>query len=222
MSSVKIAPSILASDFVRLAEECKAVLDAGADALHVDVMDGHYVPNLTIGLPVVESLRKEFPDAILDVHLMIDNPDEFAVKYVEAGADYVSFHPEASRHPHKTLTSIRAAGAKASLAINPGTSLSHIEWLLDELDMVLVMSVNPGFGGQSFITSSIEKIKKVKGMLESAGRAHDVEIEVDGGVSPVNARELVEAGATMLVAGSAIFKKASYEEAITSIRNNTL
>ncbi len=222
MSSVKIAPSILASDFVRLAEECKAVLDAGADALHVDVMDGHYVPNLTIGLPVVESLRKEFPDAILDVHLMIDNPDEFAVKYVEAGADYVSFHPEASRHPHKTLTSIRAAGAKASLAINPGTSLSHIEWLLDELDMVLVMSVNPGFGGQSFITSSIEKIKQVKGMLESAGRAHDVEIEVDGGVSPVNARELVEAGATMLVAGSAIFKKASYEEAITSIRNNTL
>lgn len=222
MSSVKIAPSILASDFVRLAEECKAVLDAGADALHVDVMDGHYVPNLTIGLPVVESLRKEFPDAILDVHLMIDNPDEFAVKYVEAGADYVSFHPEASRHPHKTLTSIRAAGAKASLAINPGTSLSHIEWLLDELDMVLVMSVNPGFGGQSFITSSIEKIKQVKGMLESAGRAHDVEIEVDGGVSPINARELVEAGATMLVAGSAIFKKASYEEAITSIRNNTL
>lgn len=222
MSSVKIAPSILASDFVRLAEECRAVLDAGADALHVDVMDGHYVPNLTIGLPVVESLRKEFPDAILDVHLMIDNPDEFAVKYVEAGADYVSFHPEASRHPHKTLTSIRAAGAKASLAINPGTSLSHIEWLLDELDMVLVMSVNPGFGGQSFITSSIEKIKQVKGMLESAGRAHDVEIEVDGGVSPINTRELVEAGATMLVAGSAIFKKASYEEAITSIRNNTL
>ncbi len=215
---IRIAPSILASDFVRLAEECRAVLDAGADLLHVDVMDGHYVPNLTIGLPVVEALRREFPDVTLDVHLMIDNPDEFVVPYVEAGADIVSFHPEVSRHPHRAIQQIKAAGAKASLAINPGTPLTVTEWLLQDIDMALVMSVNPGFGGQAFIPSSIDKITRLREMLEKAGRP-DVDIEVDGGVSPANAGELAKAGATILVAGSAIFKRAPYADAIAAIRS---
>ena len=215
---IRIAPSILASDFVRLAEECQAVLDAGADLLHVDVMDGHYVPNLTIGLPVVEALRHHFPDVTLDVHLMIDNPDDFAVAYVKAGADYVSFHPEVSRHPHRTLAAIREAGAKAALAINPGTSLTLTEWLLEELDMILVMSVNPGFGGQSFIPSAVSKIAELAAMLEQKNLRSSVEIEVDGGVSASNADRLASAGANILVAGSAIFKRPPYAEAIRAIR----
>lgn len=218
---IRIAPSILASDFVRLAEECQAVLDAGADLLHVDVMDGHYVPNLTIGLPVVEALRNHFPDVTLDVHLMIDNPDDFAVEYVKAGANYVSFHPEVSRHPHRTLGAIREAGAKAALAINPGTSLTFAEWLLEDLDMVLVMSVNPGFGGQSFIPSAVAKIAELSAMLEQKNLRDDVEIEVDGGVSASNAARLTEAGANILVAGSAIFKRPPYEQAVRAIRDAT-
>lgn len=216
---IQIAPSILASDFVRLAQECRAVLDAGADLLHVDVMDGHYVPNLTIGLPVVEALRREFPDVTLDVHLMIDNPDDFVVPYVEAGADIVSFHPEVSRHPHRAVQQIKAAGAKASIAINPGSPLSITRWLLADIDMALIMSVNPGFGGQAFIPSSVDKIRELRAMLDAAGRVGEVDIEVDGGVSPENAGALAQAGATILVAGSAIFKRAPYAAAISAIRN---
>lgn len=218
---IQIAPSILASDFVRLAEECRAVLDAGADLLHVDVMDGHYVPNLTIGLPVVEALRREFPDVTLDVHLMIDNPDDFVVPYVEAGADIVSFHPEVSRHPHRAVQQIKAAGAKASIAINPGSPMAITEWLLADIDMALIMSVNPGFGGQAFIPSSVDKIRTLRAMLDAAGRVGEVDIEVDGGVSPENAGALASAGATILVAGSAIFKRAPYAAAISAIRDAT-
>lgn len=215
---VQIAPSILSADFVRLAEECEAVLAAGADLLHVDVMDGHYVPNLTIGLPVVRALRRAFPQVTLDVHLMIDNPDDFVVAYVEEGADIVSFHPEVSRHPHRTVQRIRDAGARASLAINPGTSLSMMEWLAQDLDMVLIMSVNPGFGGQKFIGSSVEKIKQLKRLLEEKGCADRVDVEVDGGVSAQNIATLRDAGANLFVAGSAIFGADSYAEAIRGMR----
>ncbi len=213
-----IAPSILSSNFTALADECQAVLDAGADWLHVDVMDGHYVPNLTIGLPVVRALRAAFPDVTLDVHLMIDNPDEFVVPYVEQGADIVSFHPEVSRHPHRAIQQIKAAGARASLAINPGTSLEESRWLLDDLDMLLVMSVNPGFGGQSFIPQTLPKLRAARALLAEVGREDAVDIQVDGGVTPENIASIREAGANVFVAGSAIFKSDSYADTIAAMR----
>lgn len=213
-----IAPSILSSDFARLADECRAVFDAGADWLHVDVMDGHYVPNLTIGLPVVEALRKHFPETTLDVHLMIDNPDDYVVRFVEAGADWVSFHPEASRHPHRSLQAIRAAGGKSSLAINPGTSLACLDYLVEDVDMVLVMSVNPGFGGQRFIPSTLQKLRDLDAKLEAAGARDRVFVEVDGGVTATNIAEIHDAGANVFVAGSAIFKADSYRRVIDAMR----
>ncbi len=213
-----IAPSILASNFARLADECRAVLDAGADWLHVDVMDGHYVPNLTIGLPVVEALRAEFPDVTLDVHLMISNPDDYVVKFVEAGADWVSFHPEVSHHPHRALQAIRGAGGKASLAINPGTPLHWLDHLVDDVDMVLVMSVNPGFGGQGFIEGTLPKLRQLDQRLRDAERRDDVFVQVDGGVGPKNVAAIAEAGANVFVAGSAIFKAESYAGAIRAMR----
>ena len=217
---IVIAPSILSCDFARLADECRAVLDAGADWLHVDVMDGHFVPNITIGLPVVEALRAHFPDVTLDVHLMISNPDDFVVKFVEAGADIVSFHPEATFHPHRVCQSIRDAGGKASLAINPATPLDCIDYLVDELDMVLVMSVNPGFGGQKFIASALPKLRELRAKLEAHGAVERIDVEVDGGVTPANIAEIHAAGANALVAGSAIFKSPSYSETITTMRRN--
>lgn len=217
MSELRIAPSILASDFANLAAECQEVLNAGADWLHVDVMDGHYVPNITIGLPVVESLRRHIPDAFLDVHIMIDNPDEMATKFVDAGADLVSFHPEASRHPHRTVQKIRDGGAQAGLAINPATPLDWVDWLADDLDLVLLMSVNPGFGGQSFIETTLPKLRKLNQKLDRLGA--DCFVEVDGGVKPHNAGEIYNAGADVLVAGSAIFGAGDYEGAIASIRD---
>ncbi len=216
MAPLRIAPSILASDFAHLADECRAVLDAGADALHIDVMDGHYVPNITIGLPVVESLRDSFPDAVLDVHVMIDNPDEMASKFVDAGADLVSFHPEASRHPHRTVQKIHNAGGRAGLAINPATPLDWIEYLAVDLDLVLLMSVNPGFGGQSFIETTLRKLRTVDEMLHRLGA--DCDVEVDGGVKPHNASAITAAGANILVAGSAIFGADDYETAIQRLR----
>lgn len=211
-----IAPSILASDFARLRDECAAVLDAGADWLHVDVMDGHFVPNITIGLPVVEALRKHFPNVVLDVHLMIDNPDAFATKFVEAGADIVSFHPEATHHPHLLAQAIRAAGARSSLVLNPGTSIDWVDWLHQDLDMVLVMSVNPGFGGQKFIPHTLPKLRALTARLAELGA--DLDIEVDGGVTTANIGAVAEAGASVLVAGSAIFNSPSYSDTITAMR----
>lgn len=211
-----IAPSILASDFARLRDECAAVLDAGADWLHVDVMDGHFVPNITIGLPVVRALRQHFPDTVLDVHLMIDNPDDFATKFVEAGADIVSFHPEATHHAHRVAQAIRDAGAKSSLVLNPATSVEWVDWLADDLDMVLLMSVNPGFGGQAFIPGTIPKLQALCARLQRLGA--DVDVQVDGGVTPNNIAEIASAGANVFVAGSAIFKSESYEATITAMR----
>lgn len=217
MNDLRIAPSILASDFTRLAEECQEVLDAGADWLHVDVMDGHYVPNLTIGLPVVESLRGEFPDVFLDVHVMIENPDVMAPKFVAAGADLVSFHPEASDHPHRTVQQIHDAGADAGLAINPATPLDWIDYLVDDLDLVLIMSVNPGFGGQEFIETTLPKLRRLRQKLDAAGRSPFV--EVDGGVNPENAAAIHSAGADVLVAGSAIFGAEDRKRAVDELRS---
>ncbi|TXD32594.1 ribulose-phosphate 3-epimerase [Lujinxingia vulgaris] len=213
---LRIAPSILSADFARLGAQCQEVIDAGADWLHVDVMDGHYVPNITIGLPVVEALRNALPDAFLDVHLMIDNPDDFVGPFARAGADLVCFHPEASRHPHRAVHTIKGLGKKAGLAINPATPLSWIDHLAHDLDMVLIMSVNPGFGGQAFIPHTLEKIAQLKARLDDLGV--DLDIEVDGGVSPSNAAQLRQAGANVLVAGSAIFGAPSYKDAIEAIR----
>ena len=213
-----IAPSILASDFALLRDECQAVLDAGADWLHVDVMDGHFVPNITIGLPVVRALRKHFPNAVLDTHLMIEDPDTFAVKFVEAGADIVSFHPEATHHPHRVAQAIRAAGGKAGLVLNPATSIDWVDWLADDLDLVLVMSVNPGFGGQAFIPSAIPKVRALRERLDSLGSG--CHLEIDGGVNVDNIGAIAAAGADVFVAGSAIFKSPSYAETIARMRAN--
>lgn len=214
---LRIAPSILASDFSRLGEECRAVLSAGADWLHFDVMDGHYVPNLTIGLPVLRSLRKALPDAFLDVHLMIDNPDEMAPLFADAGADLVCFHPETSRHPHRTIAEIKRRGARTALALNPGTPLSWLDHLGEYLDMVLIMSVNPGFGGQAFIEATIPKLEALTSKMESLQLCFDV--QVDGGIKAENAQKVRHAGANILVAGSAIFGTSDYGEAIRTIRD---
>jgi ribulose-phosphate 3-epimerase len=217
MTPIRIAPSILSCDFARLAEECAAVIDAGADWLHVDVMDGHFVPNITIGLPVVEALRKHFPDTFLDVHVMISNPDEMAAAFVTAGADLVSFHPEATANCHRVIQKIHNAGGKASLAINPGTSLDVLEYVIEDIDMVLIMSVNPGFGGQKFIPQTLRKLRDLQAFLKRHGRP-DLDVEVDGGVSAKNIAEVHQAGANVLVAGSAIFNSDNYATTIADMR----
>lgn len=200
----EIAPSILSADFARLAEEIRAVEAGGAGVLHVDVMDGHFVPNITIGLPVVKSLRKvtKLP---LDTHLMIEEPGRYAVQFVEAGADMVSIHVEADDHLQRTLTSIREAGAKAGVAINPATPLVMLEEALPYADFVLLMSVNPGFGGQKFVPTSMDKLRRLRRMIDDRGLK--TRIEIDGGIDAENVAEVVEAGAEILVAGSAIYGK---------------
>lgn len=198
----EIAPSILSADFTRLADEIRAVEEGGARILHVDVMDGHFVPNITIGLPVVKSLRKA-TSMTIDAHLMITDPARYAVQFVEAGADMVSVHIEADVHIHRTLSAIREAGGKAGIVINPGTSLVTLEEALPYADYVLVMSVNPGFGGQKFIQTSLEKVRRLRGMITERGLA--TKIEIDGGVDKHNIAEVVAAGAEILVAGSAVF-----------------
>jgi ribulose-phosphate 3-epimerase len=198
-----IAPSILAADFARLGEECRAVEAAGADWLHVDVMDGHFVPNITIGPDVVKALRPHVSIPI-DVHLMITPADPFLEAFRTAGADIISVHPEAGPHLNRTLRRIRELGAKAGVVFNPSTDPAVIQWMMDDVDLVLVMSVNPGFGGQSFLTSQLAKIERLRAMIDASGR--DIALEVDGGVTPQTAPACIAAGATALVAGSAVFR----------------
>ncbi|MEO6051257.1 MAG: ribulose-phosphate 3-epimerase [Pyrinomonadaceae bacterium] len=198
----EIAPSILSANFTRLAEEINAVKTGGARILHVDVMDGHFVPNITIGLPVVRSIRKA-TDLIIDTHLMISEPGRYAVEFVDAGADMVSVHVEADAHLHRTLTAIRDAGAKAGIAINPATPIETMTEALPYADFVLLMSVNPGFGGQKFIPTMLDKLRRLKIMIETLSLP--VQIEIDGGVEESNIREIAEAGAELIVAGSAVF-----------------
>jgi ribulose-phosphate 3-epimerase len=208
---IKIAPSILSADFGRLAEEISMVERAGAHLIHVDVMDGHFVPNLTYG-PMIVSKCKEITSLPVDVHLMITNAEERLDSYLEAGADYVSIHAEAVAHLQRALSHIRGRGAKAGAALNPATPLSALEWALDDLDFVLLMTVNPGFGAQSFIPASMKKIRDLAEMIRRTGKK--IEIEVDGGVGTSNAGELAAAGVTMLVAGNAIFKAEDPAKAI--------
>lgn len=209
----KIAPSILSADFCRLGEEVEAVERAGADLLHVDVMDGRFVPNITIGPPVVAAVKKR-SRLPLDVHLMIVEPDKYVDAFIDAGADIVTVHAEACIHLHRTLEAIKGRGVRAGVALNPATHLSAVEEVLDCMDLILVMSVNPGFGGQGFIPSSLDKIARVARMV--AGRP--VEVEVDGGIKADNAHEVSGAGATILVAGSAVFHSPDYAKTIAALR----
>lgn len=215
---VRIAPSILSADFGRLADEVRAVEAAGADEIHVDVMDGHYVPNLTIGPLVVKGLAK-YASKPLDVHLMIAEPDDFVDAFADAGADTITVHAEAPRHLHRTLQRIRSLGKRVGVSLNPATPLEVLDWVLDDVDLVLLMTVNPGFGGQKFIRGMLPKIRRLREKLQAIGRASDVDIEVDGGINPSTAREVVAAGANLLVAGSAVFGAPRYDEAIQAIRD---
>ena len=210
----EIAPSILSADFTKLADEIAAVEAGGAKVLHVDVMDGHFVPNITIGLPVVKSLRKA-TKLTIDTHLMIEEPSRYAVKFVEAGADMVSVHVEADVHLQRTLVAVREAGAKAGIAINPATPLSAIEEALPYADFVLLMSVNPGFGGQSFIPTSVDKLRRLKKMIADRGLA--TKIEIDGGIDASNISEIVQSGAEIIVAGSAVYGRGNATDAVREL-----
>ncbi len=212
MQPTVISPSILSADFARLGEEVDNVLKAGADWVHFDVMDNHYVPNLTIGPMVCEALRKHGVTAPIDVHLMVEPVDRLVPDFAKAGATLISFHPEASRHVHRTIQIIKSHGCQAGVVLNPATPLDVLDWVLDELDMVLLMSVNPGFGGQSFIPSTLDKLREVRRRIDASGRS--VRLEVDGGVKPDNIAEIAKAGADTFVAGSAIFNAPDYAEVI--------
>jgi len=212
-----IAPSILSADFTRLGDELTSIEKAGADWIHIDVMDGQFVPNITYG-PIIVEACKRASDLTLDVHLMIEKPDLIIPEFVKAGADYISVHQEACTHLHRSLQLIKSFGLKAGIALNPATPLSSIEWVADQLDFVVIMSVNPGFGGQKFIKSSIDKIKTLSKMLKE--NSSDAIIQVDGGVNNETIKAISNAGATSFVAGSAIFNTEDYKETILNLRKN--
>ena len=216
MSRCLVAPSILSADFARLGEEVDAVLAAGADWVHFDVMDNHYVPNLTIGPMVCAALRKHGVTAPIDVHLMVEPVDRIVPDFARAGATEISFHPEATRHVHRTIQLIRSHGCRAGLVLNPATPVDVLDWVLGDLDHVLLMSVNPGFGGQSFIPSALDKLRTVRGMIERSGKP--IRLEIDGGVKPGNIGEIAAAGADTFVAGSAIFGHRDYAAVIADMR----
>ncbi len=216
MAEYLIAPSILAADFARLGQEVDDVLAAGADVVHFDVMDNHYVPNLTIGPMVCKALRNYGIEAPIDVHLMVKPVDRIIGDFIEAGASYITFHPEASEHIDRSLAMIKEGGCKAGLVFNPATPLHHLEHVLDKLDLVLLMSVNPGFGGQKFIPHTLEKLRQARQMIDASG--HQVRLEIDGGVGVNNIKEIAQAGADMFVAGSAIFGKPDYGSVISEMR----
>ena len=216
MSDYLIAPSILAADFARLGEEVDRVLQAGADLIHFDVMDNHYVPNLTIGPMVCEALRRHGVTAPIDVHLMVQPVDDLIASFAETGASYITFHPDASIHVDRSLQLIRDAGCLSGLVLNPATGLESIRYALDKVDMILLMSVNPGFGGQKFIPSTLDKIHEVRALIDASGR--DIRLEVDGGIGPGNIAEIAAAGADTFVAGSAIFGQPDYAAVIDSMR----
>jgi ribulose-phosphate 3-epimerase len=212
---VKIAPSILSADFARLGEEIRDVEIGGADYIHVDVMDGHFVPNITIGPLIVEAIRP-ITTLPLDVHLMIENPDQYIEAFAKAGADYITVHVEACKHLHRTIHFIKSFGVKAGVVLNPATPVETIQHILSDVDMVLLMSVNPGFGGQAFIPEVTQKIKTLRRMIDEKGL--QVEIEIDGGVNEVTGKLCIEAGATVLVAGSAIYNQKDRTKAITALK----
>ena len=217
MKDFLIAPSILSADFARLGEEVTSVLEAGADVVHFDVMDNHYVPNLTIGPMVCGALRNHGITAPIDVHLMVSPVDQMIVDFAKAGASYITFHPEATGHIDRSLQLIRDHGCKAGLVFNPATPLHCLEYLMDKLDVILLMSVNPGFGGQKFIPSTLRKLTQVRKLIDES--EYKIRLEVDGGVGVQNIREIAEAGADMFVAGSAIFNSEDYAETIKAMRN---
>ncbi|MBI2779633.1 MAG: ribulose-phosphate 3-epimerase [Gammaproteobacteria bacterium] len=216
MPDYKIAPSILSADFARLGEEVNNVLDAGADIVHFDVMDNHYVPNLTIGPLLCEALRKHGITAPIDVHLMVKPVDRIIPDFAKAGATYITFHPEASEHIDRSLALVRDCGCKSGLVFNPATPLDYLKYVMDKVDMVLLMSVNPGFGGQKFIPATLDKLREARRLIDESG--YDIRLEIDGGVNVSNIRAIAEAGADTFVAGSAIFNTPDYKATVAAMR----
>lgn len=214
---IKLAPSILSADFARLLEDVKKVEDAGCEYLHIDVMDGHFVPNITIGPGVIKSLRKDV-NMVFDAHLMIENPEDYIEDFVDAGCDMIVVHQEACKHLHRIIQNIKSFGIKAGVALNPATPIETIKHVLEDLDMVLIMTVNPGFGGQSFIEGMIPKIKELKSIIDYKNL--NIDIQVDGGIKPDNVAKVVDAGANIIVAGSAIFNSDNISETVKLFRKN--